>query len=278
MGNRNNSSQRENLIENNEQQDGLISLLVNSDQLQVKKIFAIKNPVYLKRSTLVLDRDSSNRNNYYIGFIYDAAVNFNMNIYQNAKKTNLKSKISDSKLLADSSDYNYYKPNEVFPKISVNNLPRGQNIKFFDPSIYIDVAYFNQNKVSDTTEEMYDIVIEFIPIFEDDINPNTTSNTEIIFYSLCRILNEENQTVKIKCESQKLKTNGIWLEIHEVYHSALENNECLICCHNLRNTVFLPCKHSCTCQTCAHSLRMRNNPCPICKNSIDDLVIIETEE
>jgi hypothetical protein len=68
--------------------DSDISLLVN-DQPQIKKIFAIKNPVYLKRNSLSLERDSSNRNIFYINFLYDAIVDMNINIYFNATR-NLK--------------------------------------------------------------------------------------------------------------------------------------------------------------------------------------------
>ena len=64
----------------------------------------------------------------------------------------------------------------------------------------------------------------------------------------------------------------------DIFNCALDSGECLICCTELRNTVFLPCKHSCTCNTCAHSLRMRNSTCPICKKPINDLLIIDVEE
>ncbi len=70
----------------------------------------------------------------------------------------------------------------------------------------------------------------------------------------------------------------MWIDIHDIYNSSLDNGECLICCTNLRNTIFLPCYHACTCNTCAHSLKMRNNPCPICKNPIKDLLILEVDE
>ena len=69
-----------------------------------------------------------------------------------------------------------------------------------------------------------------------------------------------------------------YLKDINIYNSSLDNGECLICCTNLRNTVFLPCKHACTCNTCAHSLKMRNNPCPICKNPIKDLLILEVDD
>ena len=70
----------------------------------------------------------------------------------------------------------------------------------------------------------------------------------------------------------------MWIEVHDIFDCSLDNGECLICCAALRNTIFLPCYHSCTCNMCAHSLKMRNNSCPICKNPINDLLILETDD
>ena len=111
-------------------------------------------------------------------------------------------------------------------------------------------------------------------------NESLSNKNKVIFVSLCKISQEDNQlhNYVIHCELQRLKTFSMWIDLHDVFNCALESGECLICCSNIRNTIFLPCKHSCTCNNCAHSLRMRNNPCPICKNNIDDLLIIETED
>ena len=116
--------------------------------------------------------------------------------------------------------------------------------------------------------------IELVPIWEN-VNHN-----EVVFISLCNFEQEEigKHPHSLKVEQQKLKTFGMWLDIHDIYNSSLDSGECLICCSAYRNTVFLPCNHSCTCNTCAHSLKMRNNPCPICKNQIKDLLILEVDE
>ena len=318
MGNRSNNQVRgdESLLRPNNQNssflnDGIISLLVNNEQMQVKKIFAVKNPVLLKRETLTLERDSSNRNNYYISFFYDAATPFDVNIYLNASKIvnkilkpgdilinnndsekNIILNPEDGYTDSDNSDANYfyYKPSKNFlnKKISIRNVAPGQGIKFFDKLAVIDSLYYTENKVNH--EDSYDLIIEIIPVFE---SPSSEVNPEILFYTLCKLSNEEvNNSVvsgrnnitqlqnpwKVKVEMQRLRTQNIWLDVYEVFNSALENGECLICCNKIRNTIFLPCKHSCTCQNCAHSLRMRNNPCPICKNSIDDLVIIDIDK
>lgn len=336
MGNRSNNrvgERDETLLQSNGRDpnyinDSIISLLVNNEHMQVKKIFAVKNPVYLKRDTLTLERDSSNRHIYYISFSYDAAVPFDINIYLNASKiteNEIKSK-EKKPLISEDNEHKainihqkefineeilkkfyHYKPSKNFlnKKISIKNCPHGQNIKFFDNSAVIDIIHYTENKMD--IEDSYDMIIEFVPIFEEELNEGKKSN-EILFYTFCKLSNEENNLsssnssnnlipsesvsipfnnnnnsnnssmCKIKVECQKLRTQNIWLDIHEVFNSALEGGECLICCHNIRNTLFLPCKHSCTCQNCAHSLRMRNNPCPICKNSIDDLVIIDVEK
>ena len=152
-------------------------------------------------------------------------------------------------------------------------------MEFFEKDAVIDIDYFKNNKSQDKNnkETIYDVCIELVPIFEE--NENNKKN-EVVFVSLCNLEQEdiERHPHSLKIELQKLKTFGMWIDIHDIYNSSLDNGECLICCTNLRNTIFLPCKHACTCNTCAHSLKMRNNPCPICKNQIKDLLILEVDE
>jgi hypothetical protein len=203
-------------------------------------------------------------------------VELNINIYFNANRniTNETKLISNNNLCLNSSNY-LPSRNFVDKILRFNNCPRGQNIKFFNVNAMIDINFFNEKKQNKV--DSYDVVIEFEPIFEDfSINKNKVSNSDnqIYFYTLCKLINDETNSTnlisspyKIKTELQRLKSQSMWFDIHEVFNSALETGECLICCNNQRNTIFLPCNHSCSCQTCAHSLRMRNNPCPICKNS-----------
>ncbi|XP_039249104.2 uncharacterized protein LOC120326822 [Styela clava] len=42
---------------------------------------------------------------------------------------------------------------------------------------------------------------------------------------------------------------------------------CAICLENAKNTVFQPCGHICSCQTCALKL----NDCPICRRRIQQM-------
>lgn len=292
--NQNNNERRESLLSENQVEHD--ASLVVTDQPKIKKIYAIKNPVLLKRNTLQLDRDSSNRNIYYFQFNYDAVVDFDLNIYFNTKFDSNVGVIANGKNNKNNKNKNDVKiftpsKNFVSKTISIQNCQKGQNQKFFDKSAFVDIEYFLSNK--EDFEENYDVVFEMIPIFHrevcknirEDFNLNnkdtsTVNPNQILFVTMCKLYTDEMNSsgiqisnnnlnsapFKIKAESQRLKSQGMWIEIHEVFNSALETGECLICCVNLRNTIFLPCKHSCCCQTCSHSLRMRNNPCPICKN------------
>lgn len=42
-------------------------------------------------------------------------------------------------------------------------------------------------------------------------------------------------------------------------------SECVICMCDSRDTLILPCRHLCLCNSCADSLRYQANNCPICR-------------
>ena len=192
-------------------------------QPKLKETYAIKNPVLLKRNTLALERDAINRNIYYIKFNYDALVDFTVNIYFNAKRTNEAS--------------SPFKSSDKFSSLNFQCL-KGHNISVFDTSYKIDMEYYKQNK--EIIENGCDLVIEFIP----DIRTN--DNEPILFLTLCELTDEKESSndlsglvssssnivcssisvtlpMRIKVESQKLKTMGMWLEIFDVFNSARES-------------------------------------------------------
>lgn len=43
------------------------------------------------------------------------------------------------------------------------------------------------------------------------------------------------------------------------------SSECVICMSDTRDTLILPCRHLCLCNSCADSLRYQANNCPICR-------------
>jgi hypothetical protein len=46
--------------------------------------------------------------------------------------------------------------------------------------------------------------------------------------------------------------------------------DCIICCENERDALYLPCKHNTACLKCSKNLK----DCPICKIRIEDLIRI----
>ena len=286
MGNRNGNEENNNMNNGvHEQilvQNGQNNAQAKIDPPSVKKIHAVRNPISIKKTSLILEKDAGPSNIYYIKFNYSSLVDFNC--YINFEVSKNPNKPLVPKDITNSDNYILsYIPSDKFvsKSIVIKNLPKGENKEFLEKEAVIDIDYFKENKIDNTINEqnkndIYDVSIELVPIF-DEIENN---KNEVVFVSLCTLeTNEiERHPHSLKIELQRLKTFGMWIDIHDIYNSSLDNGECLICCTNLRNTIFLPCRHACTCNTCAHSLKMRNNPCPICKNPIKDLLILEVDE
>ena len=281
MGNRNANQADENNNGYNEQilvQNDINNPLAKIDAPSVKKVFAVRNPFSIKKTSLILEKDAGPGNFYYIKFEYDSIINFNC--YINFEVSKNPSKQLIPKKLSEADDYVLaYTPSAKFDskKILIKNLSKGVNMEFFEKEAGIDIDYFISNKAENNdNDKIFDMSIELVPIYGN----NENNNNEVVFVSLCNLELEEigKHPHSLKIEQQKLKTYGIWITLHDIYNSSLDNGECLICCTSYRNTVFLPCNHSCTCNTCAHCLKMRNSPCPICKKPIKDLLILQVSE
>lgn len=102
-------------------------------------------------------------------------------------------------------------------------------------------------------------------------------------------------TYILKALKQKLFVDGLCYLLQEIYGIENKNNdkvmtefkhtilykhfllqtgdddtedngsECVICMCDVRDTLILPCRHLCLCNSCADSLRYQANNCPICR-------------
>ena len=132
----------------------------------------------------------------------------------------------------------------------------------------------NNNNEIEEYEEIFDISIEFVPYYEKnskEYNQNK-SNEELILILLFNIDKKENNELDIKCVSQKLKKHNYFFELKDIYDGAGANGKCVICYTNNRNTIFLNCRHSCCCQNCSNTLSPKI--CPLCKESIQDIIFL----
>ena len=80
MGNRNGNQNEENVIRDNEQiliQNDGNKLSEKIDSPLIKRIFAVRNPFSIKKTSLILEKDAGPNNLFYIKFEYDALYNFN---------------------------------------------------------------------------------------------------------------------------------------------------------------------------------------------------------
>ena len=228
-----------------------------SEQQEKLNTTAFQNPIKIVRNSISLEQDAYNRSFYYIQFEYscDRTVyaNFYLNTEFNPNNMDLP-----------------FKPSQPFEdKIIKIWFPAGENVKFQDPNLKIDMEYFIRNRIYD--KKLTDLILEFYVM---DQNNQFVECTLAIFCSIT--FKPGTYDYKIKYLFQKVKVRGSqWYHIEDIYGLTTEDNLCEICCVNPRNTFFLPCKHSYTCQECAILIRAKDDKCPICREKITDSVILK---
>lgn len=293
MGNQNgalNQEQRQNLINNNEREQNLIqnvqnrnnqnpppnqNIQQNDEPVTIKKILSIKNPVFLQKQTLSLERNAIEKNIYHIKFNYDSTANFDCYINFNVSENKNKGIMPKEEEKTSENEYiPFYFPTDIFfnKRIVVKNLEKGRNKEFFEKEAFIDLEYFFNNikKEESKDNSSYDVAIEFVPKIEKE----SSNKNEIVFVSLCKIKFENDGNHTIKVEHQRLRTHSLWIDLYDIFDDSLEKGICGICYEEPRNTVLLPCKHSCCCNGCAFAMKRACNPCPICKRQVDDLLVL----
>jgi hypothetical protein len=226
-----------------------------AEQQVTKKTKAYKNPVVINKNSIKLEKDMVKQEVYYITFTYSSEKDIVAKFYFNAEMSTNKDSFHKYQLIL----YISFIPTENFKNmVLITQCGKGNNIDFLDKNVYIDIDYFEQNRIFDTQHT--DLIIELSAL-------NNENKIECYFATFCKLIPDTTglKKYKVKPEMQKLKVNDSWFDLQDVYGISSENIECEICCANKRNTIFLPCKHSYACKECAINLRMRGNNCPICR-------------
>ena len=265
-------------IQNNEVEDDkeTITIEASMDTLYIKELSYdeqlphIKNPILLLKETLILELDSISRNKYYIKFNYDSLLNFNcfisFKVSKNKSKKNLSKLVNIS---PEKYELSYISNSNINTKI-FKDLPKGKNVQFLDEKAFIDIDEFNKERKGDNKKE-FDISIEMVPILDKNSDDFKNKN-EIVFVNLCNLV-VHNGHYEIKTMKQEFKSLGLWFNLYDVFDSS-NNGICLICYNKKCNTIILPCKHSFACVLCANHIKQNEKRCPICKNEVDDVIII----
>ena len=266
-------------IQNNEEEDDkeeTIAIEASMDTLYIKELSYdeqlphIKNPILLLKETLTLELDSISRNKYYIKFNYDSLLNFNcfisFKVSKNKSKKNLSKLVNIS---PEKYELSYISNSNINTKI-FKDLPKGKNVQFLDEKAFIDIDEFNKERKGDNKKE-FDISIEMVPILDKNSDDFKNKN-EIVFVNLCNLV-VHNGHYEIKTMKQEFKSLGLWFSLYDIFDSS-NNGLCLICYNNKCNTITIPCNHSFACVLCANHIKNNEKKCPICKNDVTDIIII----
>ena len=169
MGNRNGNEENNNINNGvHEQilvQNGQNNTQLNIDPPSVKRVYAVRNPFFIKKTSLALEKDAGS-NLYYIKFNYNSLVNFNCYINFEVSKNLAKPLIPKDITNPDNYILSYIPQDKfAYKSIVIKNLPKGGNMEFFEKDAVIDIDYFKENKKENIINEqnkndIYDVSIE----------------------------------------------------------------------------------------------------------------------
>jgi hypothetical protein len=160
--------------------------------------------------------------------------------------------------------------------ICLHLLKKGANIqhKNYCVSLWtwiINWSYSKSKCLFKKTPQISDL-FKFVENLDE---PNKNGDT--ILHLLCEcgcekcITSYNNLLNEYKCDpniknKDGLSPNDIYKKIDKIEKQEEKDDEkfCCICFEEVKNVVFLPCKHLCSCYECAQPI----NDCPICRQKI----------
>ncbi|CAG4907180.1 unnamed protein product [Colias eurytheme] len=167
-----------------------------------------------------------------------------------------------------------YYPRDPSMTSQTYHYKKGANQQFcqishvFDPSKYPE-----EDLVYNADREIIPIAIYcVVDEGQDEIRQSHTT--------IAIVEKHSDGTYVLKALKQKLFVDGLCYLLQEIYGIENKNldtkptsdeetedggSECVICMCDVRDTLILPCRHLCLCNSCADSLRYQANNCPICR-------------
>lgn len=168
-----------------------------------------------------------------------------------------------------------------------------------------DKGSFDIPAYSGTKIDALDCMLEFWPI--EDPNAETINDQKLTVKMILQL-----KTLDVKLIERLfnvsfdflialiLQIDGVQYSLHDIYgfaskgensdpnnaNEGSQNNieeavetspDCVICLSEEKNTVVLPCRHMCLCDSCADVLKSQNNKCPICRQPFHSLLRLTQE-
>ncbi|XP_059006272.1 E3 ubiquitin ligase RNF157 isoform X1 [Mustela lutreola] len=182
----------------------------------------------------------------------------------------------------------YYQATEEFQNGIASYIPKDNSLQsetvhykrgvcqqFCLPSHTVDPSQWAEEELGfDLDREVYPLVVHAVVDEGDE------------YFGHCHVLlgtfeKHTDGTFCVKPLKQKQVVDGVSYLLQEIY--GIENKyntqdskvaedevsdnsaECVVCLSDVRDTLILPCRHLCLCNTCADTLRYQANNCPICR-------------
>nr|XP_030693612.1 E3 ubiquitin ligase RNF157 isoform X2 [Globicephala melas] len=158
----------------------------------------------------------------------------------------------------------YYQATEEFQNGIASYIPKDNSLQsetvhykrgvcqqFCLPSHTVDPSEWAEEELGfDLDREVYPLVVHAVVDEGDE------------YFGHCHVLlgTFEKHTDGTFCV-KPLKQKQVVAEDEVSDNSA----ECVVCLSDVRDTLILPCRHLCLCNTCADTLRYQANNCPICR-------------
>uniref|UniRef100_A0A8C3YR62 E3 ubiquitin-protein ligase n=1 Tax=Catagonus wagneri TaxID=51154 RepID=A0A8C3YR62_9CETA len=182
----------------------------------------------------------------------------------------------------------YYQATEEFQNGVASYIPKDSSLQsetvryrrgvcqqFCLPSHTVDPSEWAEEELGfDLDREVYPLVVQAVVDEGDE------------YFGHCHVLlgtfeKHTDGTFCVKPLKQKQVVDGVSYLLQEIY--GIENKyntqeskvaedevsdnsaECVVCLSDVRDTLILPCRHLCLCNSCADTLRYQANNCPICR-------------
>ncbi|XP_075418362.1 E3 ubiquitin ligase RNF157 isoform X2 [Tenrec ecaudatus] len=226
---------------------------IRKDTLRLVKCAEVKCPG---------EESSKARVHYNVEFTFDTDVRVAITIYYQATEE-FQNGIAS------------YIPKDNSLQSETVHYKRGVCQQFCLPSHTVDPSEWAEEELGfDLDREVYPLVVHAVVDEGDE------------YFGHCHVLlgtfeKHTDGTFCVKPLKQKQVVDGVSYLLQEIY--GIENKyntqdskvaedevsdnsaECVVCLSDVRDTLILPCRHLCLCNTCADTLRYQANNCPICR-------------
>ncbi|CAL1279351.1 unnamed protein product [Larinioides sclopetarius] len=204
--------------------------------------------------------NASSNTSYNIEFSFDSDVRCNITIYYFCTE-----EITPNGVI--------YTPHDPSLNSETYHYKKGINQQFSQSSHIFDPSKYPEDMLT------YKFETEIIPVLiqciaEEGDEPKQSHMV------LAVVEKNADETYTLKPLKQKLFVDGLCYLLQEIY--GIENKnlnqtnltdediedmgfDCVICMSDPRDTLILPCRHLCLCNSCSDSLRFQANNCPICR-------------